>query len=128
MAFHVPEKYRVTKGQYGTSARDGNNGHFDFQLSNGVCIHTVASDGLGWEHVSVSLSHHHRCPWWPEMMAVKRLFWDDDDWVVEYHPAQTAYVNCHPYCLHLWRPVGEPLPTPPSYLVGPLRGPERTRR
>jgi hypothetical protein len=75
------------------------------------------SDGLGWEHVSVSTRG--RPPNWEEMCAVKNLFWDVDDVVMQLHPARAEYVNLHPHCLHLWRPsTGVSIPTPPRELVG----------
>jgi hypothetical protein len=52
------------------------------------------------------------------MCAVKDLFWGDDDWVVQFHPAKSAYVNNHPGCLHLWRPTREQMPMPPHELTG----------
>jgi hypothetical protein len=76
----------------------------------------VFSDGLGWEHVSVSTPG--RPPNWEEMCFVKDLFWAPDDVVMQLHPARSEYVNTHPHCLHLWRPVGEAIPHPPSILVG----------
>ena len=75
----------------------------------------VFSDGLGWEHVSVSTPG--RCPNWPEMCFVKDLFWHPEDVVLQFHPARSAYVNQHPHCLHLWRPVGTVIETPPAILV-----------
>jgi len=76
------------------------------------------SNGDGWEHVSVSTRG--RCPNWDEMVFVKNLFWDPDDVVMQLHPAASEYVNCHPFCLHLWRPTtpGVSIPTPPRLLVG----------
>lgn len=65
------------------------------------------------------MSLPHRCPTWSEMCRVKAAFWDDDDVVVQYHPARSDYVNVHPYCLHLWRPVGIQMPQPDSLMVGP---------
>ena len=76
----------------------------------------VFSDGLGWEHVSVSTRG--RCPNWDEMCFVKKLFWAPDDVVIQFHPAESNYVNNHPYCLHLWRPQAIELPQPPPLLVG----------
>jgi hypothetical protein len=73
-----------------------------------------------WEHVSVS--RERRIPNWEEMCFGKRLFWDDDECVVQFHPPKSDYVNCHPRCLHLWRPVGGGFPTPPSMLIGPMSG------
>lgn len=88
-------------------------------------LQVIASNGLGWEHVSVSVCNVKRCPVWEEMCFIKGLFWTDQDWVVQYHPATKDYVNCHPYTLHLWSPQDKPFPKPPSYLVGPKgRSPE----
>jgi hypothetical protein len=53
------------------------------------------------------------------MCQVKRLFWDGDDVVMQLHPREDDYVNCHPCVLHLWRPTGDAIPTPPADLVGP---------
>jgi hypothetical protein len=52
-------------------------------------------------------------------LHVKDLFWELEDWVVQFHPAQSEYVNHHPGCLHLWRPLVEKLPTPLAIMVGP---------
>ena len=30
----------------------------------------------------------------------------------------------HPYCLHMWKPIGVEIPTPPSILVGIRKGKE----
>ena len=112
MSFVVPEEYRLKKY---SAADDGNNGIFYLPSRK---LKVIASDGLGWEHVSVS--REDRCPTWAEMNFVKNLFWDDEDCVVQYHPPRSEYVNNHPFCLHLWRPTtaGVPMPLPPSYMVG----------
>lgn len=55
------------------------------------------------------------------MCEVKDLFWGPDETVMQIHPAIEDYVNDHPYCLHLWRPRGEYIPTPPPILVGHRR-------
>lgn len=116
MAFEVPEEFRVTQGKFGTSASDGNNGAFFIPRDGETTpLRVVASDHLGWEHVSVSLPG--RTPTWGEMSWVKDLFWGPEDVVIQYHPAEGEYVNAHPNCLHMWRPVGEELPTPPMVLV-----------
>ena len=82
-------------------------------------LDVIFSDGLGWEHVSVSTRG--RCPNWPEMCLVKNLFWSPEDCVIQYHPPEAEYVNDHPYCLHLWRPQGVAVPIPPRYLIGTTR-------
>ncbi len=87
----------------------------------GMQLHVIVSDAMPpeypWEHVSVSTRN--RCPNWPEMDFIKRLFWDDDECVMQLHPPRSDHVNCHPHCLHLWRPVNAEIPRPPSILVGP---------
>jgi hypothetical protein len=117
--FHAPDKFRLTSGHYGSPAGSGNNGAFfvPSQNKNSYMDFTViASDEGGWEHVSVSLKS--RCPTWAEMCYIKATFWDDDDCVLQFHPPQTDYINCHPFCLHLWRPVGRDVETPPWWMVG----------
>lgn len=69
-----------------------------------------------WEHVSVSLPS--RSPTWEEMCLIKNLFWGEDETVIQYHPPKSEYVNNHQYCLHLWKPIGKTIETPPSILVG----------
>lgn len=116
MSFHVPEKHRVTNVFLGSSKLDGNNGFFVFKLGQ-IQVNCQASDGLGWEHVSVSLDRK-RCPDWEEMCFVKNLFWDENDCVIQYHPPKSEYISMHPYCLHLWRPIEKEIPRPPSIMVG----------
>ena len=71
----------------------------------------------GWEHVSVSTTS--RTPSWTEMCFVKDLFWLETECVIQYHPAMENYVNYHPYCLHMWRPLNQEIPLPPGWMVGP---------
>lgn len=116
--FHVPEKYRFYKpgDKYHSTPAYGNNGKF-FIPRKKIILQCMASDGEGWEHVSVSTAK--RCPNWPEMCFIKELFWDDEDLVVQYHPAKSNYINVHPHCLHLWRPVylDVQIPVPPLIMV-----------
>lgn len=116
MSFHVPNKYRVRQGDFASDDSIGNNGLFVIPLAVSQVVMAMAGDGLGWEHVSVS--RRDRCPTWSEMCQVKDLFWDEEDCVVQYHPPKSEYVNNHPYCLHLWRPIGIAMPSPNSLLVG----------
>lgn len=113
----VPEPYRVKHGPMRTTRADGNNGLFAIPLRKVNSI-VVASDGEGWEHVSVSLPGIERCPTWEEMCMVKELFWSPDACVMQLHPPETEHVNNHLYCLHLWRPIGVEIPMPPSIMVG----------
>ena len=116
MTFSVPEKFRIRTGRVGSDASFGNNGAFEVRLRHNQTVYVIASDGAGWEHVSVS--RRDRCPTWDEMCQIKALFWSEEDCVVQYHPPRSEYVNNHPNCLHLWRPVGAALPMPDSILVG----------
>lgn len=119
--FHVPEKARVTTGPLKSVSEFGNNGVFkmlyhDYQKNKDIALWVVASDGQQWEHVSVSTPN--RCPTWEEMCAIKKQFWDAEDCIVQFHPPESEYVNNHPFTLHMWRPIGEQIKTPPSILVG----------
>lgn len=86
-------------------------------LIDGQTIRVMASAGDGWDHVSVSRVN--RCPNWPEMEHIKRLFFKDDETAMQLHVPSTDHVNHHPYCLHLWRPLDQEIPRPPSIMVGP---------
>ena len=100
--FKVPNENRVREGELGSTDEIGNNGAFliPYQSFN---LRVIASDGMGWEHVSVSLPN--RCPNWREMCFIKDVFWEAEDVVIQYHPRKSEYVNRHDNCLHLWRPV-----------------------
>lgn len=76
----------------------------------------IFSWGRGWDHVSVSFSK--RCPTWEEMCQVKDMFFKDSEMAIQYHPAKEDYINCHPFCLHIWRPQGTEIQKPPSIMVG----------
>ncbi len=118
-----PEQYRWLNAPLGyTSSAGDPYGVFRVQgrAANGRALHVIAVDGreTGWEHVSVSLSDTpKKCPSWEEMCIVKRLFWNDAKCVVQFHPAESDYVNEHPGVLHLWRCVGAEFPMPPRVLV-----------
>jgi hypothetical protein len=117
MTFRVPEKHRVTQGIGASDRSYGNNGAFLFPAAPGRArLMVSASDGEGWEHVSVSSPV--RCPTWEEMCLVKDLFWRGDEAVMQLHPPKADYVNNHAFCLHLWRPTEGAIPLPPSILVG----------
>lgn len=117
----VPEEYRIKKGyspknpELCTDASAGNNGAFYIARLD---LLVIASDGGGWEHVSVSRGHSRRCPNWDEMCEVKRLFWGDDETVAQYHPKRSVYVNNCGNCLHLWKKVGAEFDLPPTWMVG----------
>lgn len=86
----------------------------------------IVSDGLGWDHVSVVLHERvnnrmtnvKRTPTWGEMSYIKDLFFDPEEWVMQFHPAHSQYVNNHKYCLHLWRWQLDGIPKPSIEMVG----------
>jgi hypothetical protein len=114
LSFHAPKEFIVVHPVLGLG--EGNNGFFQF-FRDGIHIYCMASDGGGWEHVSVSVSKK-RCPTWEEMSFIKDYFWDSEDCVVQFHPPKAEYVNDHKFCLHLWRPIGIIIQTPPPIFVG----------
>lgn len=118
--FRVPEDYRVHSGTLGSAKIDGNNGAFIIKSRfRDATLMIIASDGLGWEHVSVHAEMHGKSeiPTWDEMCQVKDLFWHKDACVIQYHPPRASYVNRHSETLHLWRPIGVSFPRPHEYLV-----------
>jgi hypothetical protein len=116
------EDARVRTGYFKSDHRDGLMGAFHIHSPNGrmmVIISSGPNNEYGWEHVSVSIEG--RTPNWGEMAFVKDLFWDEEETVMQLHPPKSQYVNCHPHCLHLWRPIDAVIPLPPAKLVGPKR-------
>ena len=105
--------------EYRVKFKDGNNGDNKngmFKLKiKGSPVTVIASNGLGWEHVSVS--HTNRIPSWETMCEIKDMFFNDDEVVMQLHPKKENYINNHKYCLHLWRPLNENIPVPPIELV-----------
>ena len=103
---------------YVSDASYGFNGMFRFAVDT-LFLRVIASDGGGWQHVSVSIEGQTNPPPWAVMCKVKDLFWEPEDVVVQFHPKRSEYVNNHNGCLHLWRCTdGRDFPTPPSIMVG----------
>lgn len=126
MAFHVPHRHRIrTHPKLGSDDSFGNNGAFEIPHA-GVVLFVIASDGADleapnqWEHVSVHAREgdRQRTPTWDEMCAIKALFWDAEDCVIQFHPPRSQYVNRHQHCLHLWRSLNYRQAMPPKVLVG----------
>ena len=117
MAFHVPEKFRIKNGSLGSTKSAGNNGAFFVHSLRFPVMKAIASDGGGWEHVSITLTTAKRCPTWEEMCYIKKLFWDEQDVVMQLHVSKEKHINNHPWCLHLWRPVDTEIPLPPPEFV-----------
>jgi hypothetical protein len=110
-------RHRIREGFFANTEADEFNGTAMIPI-NGLPVKIIFSDGMGWQHVSVSLANSTFTPSWEIMCKVKKLFWDDDQWVVQFHPAKSEYVNNHPGCLHLFRPTDGVFPVPPAILVG----------
>lgn len=115
----TPEQYRIKKGVLKSDSTNGNNGAFEIPFSLRTKAFVIASDGYGWEHVSVHVMSDgkERTPTWSEMCKIKEMFWDDSDSVVQFHPKRSEYVNQHKHCLHLWKKIGVEYELPPIYLV-----------
>jgi hypothetical protein len=99
---------------------DGDGATYGFALIPGPLARQLTvifsgADETGWEHVSVSMPT--KTPAWAEMAFIKSLFWADEDTVMQVHPPKSNYVNTHEHCLHLWRPVNQAIPMPPTILV-----------
>ena len=100
---------------------DGFAGYYKAVNTDGSIIFSI---GQGWEHASIR-PFRGKMPTWADMCLVKDIIWGDDEWVVQYHPPKEEYVNNVDNCLHLWKPINEIMPTPPSMLVG-VKGVEFT--
>lgn len=113
---------RIRSGDYKSDETFGFNGAFWLDLPcEPKRVLCVASDGMGWQHVSVSFGADQvKTPKWDVMCAVKDLFWEPEDVVVQFHPAKSKNVSYHPGCLHLWRCIdGRQQPLPLPIMVGP---------
>lgn len=78
----------------------------------------VYSTGAGWEHVSVAPFKKSIIPSWEDMCFVKDLFWNENEAVIQIHPAKKDYINNNPNCLHLWRCTYKEMVLPTKILVG----------
>lgn len=95
--------------------KDGFGGTF-YDKKSRCKLNFIMSWGAGFEHCSVSMPT--RCPSWEQMCSIKDAFWNDDEVCMQLHPAKKNYVNNHPYCLHIWKPIDKEIPLPPTILVG----------
>ncbi len=114
--FKVPNDHRIITGPLQSTDSYGNNGAFSIPYV-GITINCIASDGLGWEHVSVVHAGSKKSPDWAVMCYIKQLFWDAEDCVIQFHPPVSQYVNNYATCLHLWRPTDKEIPIPDLKLI-----------
>lgn len=84
--------------------------------TDGRPLRIIATNGAGWDHVSVSRVE--RCPDWYELEHVKRTFFWPNETAMQLHVPEADHVNNHPHCLHLWRPHFTEIPRPPAVMVG----------
>lgn len=106
------DKYRLEL--YGMMG-DEYNGAFELKIK-GETYNVIASNGGGWEHVSIS--HKRKIPSWSTMCLLKDMFFEEDEVVMQIHPRKSEYINTHKNCLHLWKPIDQEIPTPPKEMVG----------
>ena len=107
-----PKRLAWTKGW----ASDDTCGVFEVPSSiDRAFLRIIASNGEGWDHVSVSRANH--CPNWTEMSHIAQLFFKDDETAMQLHVPRSEHLNLHPHCLHWWRPHDGSIPKPPSYFV-----------
>ena len=98
---------------------DEANGAFIIdRYNNGEFYLVIASNGQGWEHVSVTIHKKNggsvkKCPSYQEMMMIKEKLFSEEDVVFQLHPREEDYINTHPYCLHLWKPNNCNMVVPP---------------
>lgn len=59
-------------------------------------------DSSTWLHVSVS--RQDRLPSWEDLRRIKDEFVGRSEIAIQVLPPDREYVDCHPYCLHLWSP------------------------
>lgn len=53
-----------------------------------------------WRHLSMSLQT--RLPTYEEVKHARQVFFPAEAEVVQVFPPEDEFVNCHPFCLHLW--------------------------
>jgi hypothetical protein len=100
--------------RYGGNGCD-NSGFFRV-LVGMLYLRVIATTGDGWDHVSVSTPVN-RCPTWDEMEIIKRMFFRPTEVAMQLHVTPENHVNCHPFTLHLWRPLRQRIPMPPKEFV-----------
>jgi hypothetical protein len=100
-------------GSYG----DGGNGAFIIPVPGQItALKVVASNGEGWDHISVSVNGEPRTPTWAEMEIAKKAFLGDVT-AMQLHLTAKDHISCHPYTLHIWRPHNRDIPLPPKIMV-----------
>ena len=107
------EKCRVKSGLLRSETGE-KNGAFNLTV-NGKKMTAIISDGMGWDHVSVSMKR--QTPTWSDMCVIKDIFFEEEEEAIQIHPKKSEYVNFHDHCLHLWRNQNQEFPTPHRIMV-----------
>ena len=129
------EPYRVATGPLASTKDElPGAGMFTLPLKPGYLAICLASDGkhmieeTGWEHVSVHVRFEYgrkvkgrrktkaRLPNQEEIYLVKNVFWDPYEPVVQYYDKESVEVDDYKANVHLWLPVEDAQPRPPSTL------------
>lgn len=124
------EQYRVKEAGMPPPG-SGRHGVFAIPINSPIntVAYCIATEGMKneaeWEHVSVSIAFRNiagnemkRTPRWEEMEAIKQLFWEDEECVIQYHPPRSVYINDCNFCLHMWKPWGDNVKMPATNMVG----------
>jgi hypothetical protein len=109
-------RWRIKTGAMASTELDGWNGMFLVPLE-GELWHVMISDQMGWKHLSVTNAQKKMLPSWTVLGRLKDLFYGDDEWACQFFPAKEDYIDDHPFCLHIWKPLDEELPRPSIALV-----------
>lgn len=96
-------------------AKEIDGAYLFIQPDNRSYLRVIASEGGGWDHVSVSLGD--RCPTWQEMDDVFRLFFRLDETAIQLHVPRSEHINNFDFCLHLWRNQDTEIAKPPTEFV-----------
>lgn len=113
----VIEQSRVREGPMASDSSYGLNGVFMLSYNFTHILTVIVSDQEGWDHISVEWEGRKACPTWEMMSWVKRMFFEDTEWAVEFHPPVKKNISIHPYVLHLFRPQNVDIPVPPREFV-----------
>jgi hypothetical protein len=111
--YRVPLKDCPEPWRYGGKGNDRGGA---FAIPCGLFyMRCIASNGEGWDHVSVSVAG--RTPTWAEMEYVKRMFFKPTEVAMQLHVPVDDHINIHPNVLHIWRPHHATIPLPPKIMV-----------
>ena len=120
------ESFRFKHPVFGIGIIGQPTGYFRIPTGKDEFLHIISSQSFegicDWEHVSVHVSKQtnlraERTPTYYEMDRVKKMFWKDNETVMQLHVPVSNHINVHEHTLHLWRPVKVDIPLPPSRLV-----------